>query len=580
MLRLLGNLRLAGATARTHVKDDPVILAIQVSRRLPPGLVRRLAGTIGSSAGDRGSRLPVVRALAAHLLGRASGVESILCSALDAGISARSARRLADVALAAGMLDEAAALLARAGSGAGTAGQRARRRWYDGDMSGAVGVLNEAGRHHHAERLAGEVRVYEGWTPSVPGVSGYTPRGRTVLHLLTNSLPHTGSGYAQRTHSLLKAQAEAGWTVHAATRIGYPVQVGKLFAADVDVIDGVTYHRLLPVPMSRGFDERLQQQADELLRLALDLEPSVLHATTPFTNGIVVEQVGRALGIPWVYEARGQLADTWASTRPAYVKASERYRLFTDREAQVMRNASLVVTLGEAMRQGIVRNGVPEDKILLSPNAVGDEYLDDPLPPAEARRSLGLPGTGVFVGTVSSLVDYEGLDTLLRAVALLAPARPDLHCLIVGDGAAAASLTSLALELGIASRVTFTGRVPRHQARSYHQALDIFVVPRRDLDVTSAVTPLKPVEAMACGRAVVASDLPALREIVTDGVTGLLVEPESPDALAKAIARLLDDPSERSGLGTHGRAQALATRVWSHNAAELSDAYRLLEATS
>lgn len=578
--RLIGNVRLAASTAVAHLSDDPVLLAMQVSRRLPDGLVRRVAGATGRISAAPWIHLPVVEALCAHLLGRSATVGSILHRAAAGGTPAGSARRLADVALAAGMLDEADALLALAGSGPAAAGQRARRYWYDGDMTGAVHVLREAGRKRHAERLAGEVRVFEGWTPALGDVEGYEPAGRTVLHLLTNSLPHTGSGYAQRTHSLLTAQADAGWTVHAVTRIGYPVQVGKLLADDVDLLDGVSYHRLLPVPMARGFDERLQQQAEELLQLALDLRPSVLHVTTPFLNGIVVEQVAHALRIPWVYEARGQLADTWASTRPAHVKASERYKLFTDREAQVMRNASLVVTLGEAMKQGIMRSGVPQEKILLSPNAVGDEYLEDPLSSAEARHLLGLPEDGLLVGTVSSLVDYEGLHTLLRAVALLVPTHPELRCLIVGDGAAAPSLRALAVELGIASLVTFTGRVPRHQARSYHQALDIFVVPRRDLDVTSAVTPLKPVEAMACARPVVASDLPALREIVRDGVTGLLVRPEDPDQLAGAIRHLVDDESVRVGFGASGRAEVLATRIWSHNASELSDAYQHLELSS
>lgn len=577
---MIGNLRLATSTVLTHLTDDPVLLSIQVSRRLPSGVVRRTASAVERVAAVRWLRLPVVRALSAHLLGKDSTVESVLRSACDGGISCGSARRLAEVALAAGLLDDADRLLALSGSGRAVAGVRARRCWYDGNMSSAVGVLRAAGRDRHAERLAGELRVFEGWTPALDDVQGYEPSGNTVLHLLTNSLPHTGSGYAQRTHSLLKAQREAGWAVHAATRIGYPVQVGKLLAADLDVLDGVSYHRLLPVPMVRGFEQRLQQQAEELLKLALELRPAVLHTTTPFVNGIVVEQVALRLGIPWVYEVRGQLADTWASNRPAYVKASERYKLFTDREAQVMRNASLVVTLGEAMKQGIMRSGVPQDKILLSLNAVGDEYLEEPAPSADVRHRLGLPKDGIFVGTVSSLVDYEGLDTLLRAVALLVPTQPELRCLIVGDGAAAPALKSLALELGIASRVTFTGRVPRDQARSFHQALDIFVVPRRKLDVTSAVTPLKPVEAMACARPVIASDLPALREIIADGVTGLLVEPEDPAELAGAIELLAGNASDRERFGARGRAVALATRIWARNATELSDAYQQLEYSS
>ncbi|WP_043445868.1 glycosyltransferase family 4 protein [Arthrobacter sp. L77] len=580
-VRLLGNLRLAAAAAVIHLSDDPVLLVLQVSRRMPAGLVRRVAGAAGRLTAVPGLNLPVAETLSAQLLGRTSSLASALRKSSARPVRAGVARRLADVALAAGMTDEADKLLGLAGSGSATAGVRARRRWYDGDMSGAVHILREAGRTRHAERLAGEVRVFEGWHPILPAVRGYVPEEDTVLHLLTNSLPHTGSGYAQRTHSLLKAQSESGWAVHAATRVGYPVQVGKLLASAVDELDGVSYHRLLPVPMARGYDQRLQQQAEELLQLALEVRPAVLHTTTPFVNGVVTEQVARTLGIPWVYEARGQLADTWAATRSAHVKASERYKLFTDREAQVMRRASLVVTLGEAMKRGIMRSGIPQDRVLLSPNGVGDEYLGEPLPSRQARRQVGLPEEGIFIGTVSSLVDYEGLDTLVRAISLLVPVHPKIRCLIVGDGAAGPSLESLVLELGLSTHVTFTGRVPRRQARHYHQALDIFVVPRKDLDVTSAVTPLKPVEAMACARPVVASNLPALREIVEDGVTGVLVDTGSPEGVAAAIDGLLD----RSGqglsrhavqLGRNARQRVLAERTWTGNAAALSMAYRQL----
>ncbi len=580
MTRLIGNIRLAASAALTHLSDDPVMLAIQASRRLPPNLVRRTAGAAGRVSAVRWIRLPVVEALSAHLLGRTSSVESILSEASASKISTRTARRLAEVALAAGLLDETERLLTLAGSGDITAGLRARRCWYEGDMTSAVHVLRHAGRNRHAARLAGELRVFEGWAPQLGEVEKYEPAESTVLHLLTNSLPHTGSGYAQRTHSLLKAQAEAGWTVHAATRIGYPVQVGRLFADDVDVLDGVSYHRLLPVPMDKGFDQRLQQEAEELLKLALELKPAVLHTTTHFVNGLVVSEVAAALDIPWVYEVRGHLADTWASTRPTRAKLSERYTLFTDREAQVMHNASLVVTLGEAMKQRIMSAGVPEERIVLSPNGVGDEYLAEPMASAEARRRLGLPENGFFVGTVSSLVHYEGLDGLLRAVALLAPAHPLLRCLIVGDGVVRPSLEALAQELGIREKVIFTGRVPRHQARLHHLALDIFAVPRRNLDVTRSVTPLKPVEAMACARPVVASDLPALREIITDGRTGVLVRPEDPAALAEGIEALLPEgTSAASDLGVEGRRWVLENRTWAGNATVYERAH-LLEGRS
>ena len=199
-------------------------------------------------------------------------------------------------------------------------------------------------------------------------------------------------------------------------------------------MDGVRYRRLLPAKLAATMDARLQQQAEELLDIVLDFRPSVLHTTTHYVNALVVRAVAQAVGIPWVYEVRGQLADTWASTRGAAAKESERYRLFRKREAEVMRDADLVVTLGGAMKANIVAAGIPDAKVLIAPNAVGDGFLKEPLDAGSARRELGLNGGGQYIGTVSSLVAYEGLDCLIEAFALLAPQFPHLKLLIVGDG--------------------------------------------------------------------------------------------------------------------------------------------------
>ncbi|WP_341394771.1 glycosyltransferase family 4 protein [Arthrobacter sp. G119Y2] len=561
---LLRNLSLAGGTAVEHLGDDPVVLALQISRRLPPRILRPL---LKAAARIPGQGTPA--SLVALLSGNKHRLEANLRSCAQG--SASDGRRLwmADLATAAGLPEAAAELLD--GVRPETAGRRgtaARLHWYNGDMAGAVDALDGGSARESAQqrRLAAEARVFDGWQPALAPVPEYRPQPRTVLHVLTNSLPHTQSGYAQRTHSILKAQLELGWDVHAVTRLGYPVQVGKLAARDTDVIDGVAYHRLLPAKMPFGMDRRLQRQAEDMLALALTLRPAVLHTTTHFTNGLVTAAVAEALGIPWVYEVRGQLADTWASTRSDAARSSRRYLDFKACEARVMKRASLVPTLGTVMAEEIEAAGVDPAKLVLLPNAVGEYYLNEPLAPSAARRELGLPETGQIIGTVSSLVDYEGLDDLLRAFALLAPKHPRLTCLIAGDGSSAPGLKALAAELGIDRRVLFPGRVSRESAHLYHQALDVFVVPRKDLNVTRAVTPLKPVEAMACCTPVVASSLPALRELVNDGGNGALVPAEDPDALAASLDRLLGDPDLLERLGRNGRRFVLDTRTWQANA--------------
>nr|WP_231705189.1 glycosyltransferase family 4 protein [Arthrobacter gengyunqii] len=489
--------------------------------------------------------------------------------------------RLANIALAAGLPDAASSLLSGASpTKASVAPSIARLRWYNGDMQGAVEALKDiSGRRalHMRNRLESERQVFHGWQPSLSSVEGYKPTAETVLHVLTNSLPHTGSGYAQRSHSVLKAQRQSGWNVHAVTRPGYPVQLGMFAARSSDVIDDVVYHRILPATLPEGMAARLQYQAEQTLQLALTVRPSVLHTTTHFVNAVVTAAVAEALGIPWVYEVRGQLADTWASPRGAEARTSERYLAFVARESEATLRADQCATLGSEMKSAIIVRESDGPEIELLPNGVGEAFLDAPMKAMAARQRLGLPVEGVFVGTVSSLVDYEGLDDLIGAFAELAKSNDALMCLIVGGGAAEASLRQQAKESGFTHRIIFTGRVDRKLAHLYHQALDIFVVPRKDSHVTRSVTPLKPVEALASSRPVVFSALPALQETIRDGVEGIAVEPSNRSELAGALGSLAEDARLRHRMGAAGRERILAERTWTAVAFQTTVMYERLK---
>ena len=194
-----------------------------------------------------------------------------------------------------------------------------------------------------------------------------------VLHLLTNPRPHH---QWLRPAFPLHHGGPAGSGLGRARR--HPARLsgasGEAPGPATDVVDGVRYRRLLPSRLAATMDARLQQQAEELLEVALEFRPSVLHTTTHFVNGLVVRAVAEALGIPWVYEVRGQLADTWAATRGDRPR-QRKLPAFQAREADVMRAADLVVTLGRAMKANIVAAGIPADKIVIAPNAVGGAFL-------------------------------------------------------------------------------------------------------------------------------------------------------------------------------------------------------------
>ncbi|MGO1337969.1 MAG: glycosyltransferase, partial [Cellulosimicrobium funkei] len=284
----------------------------------------------------------------------------------------------------------------------------------------------------------------------------------------------------------------------------------------------------------------------------------------------------RRLGVPWVYEVRGLPEETWAASHRTpearrAAEASGRYALVRAKETELALAADHGVTLSETMRAELVGRGVPGSRVTVVPNAVPTSLLDAAHPtPDAARERLGIPARGPVVGTVSSVVDYEGLDTVLRTVAALRADGVDATALVVGDGVARPGLLRLADELGLGEHAILPGRVPRALATTYLAALDVVLVPRRDDRVTRLVTPLKPVEAMAVGRPVVASDLPALREAV--GAAGRLVPAGDVAAWTTAVADVLGDHDAHRGMLARGRELA-ATRTWAANTARYREVY-------
>lgn len=395
-----------------------------------------------------------------------------------------------------------------------------------------------------------------------------------VLLFLNNSEPHTKSGYTVRTSGLLKALKSKGVVLDVVTRLGFPASVGKLADAPTETSGGQFYSRLIPVAMPM-YPSRIRAKTVELLvRRLSSNDIDVLHTTTPFRNALIVSEAAARLGMPWVYEVRGQPEDTWLSKQKDISRAalSFFYRSSKSQETAAMLAANAVIVLSEIQKEMVVRRGVDPNKIWVAPNAVDDNELKMlhaltlPKSKTDIRNELGLPTEKRLVGIISSLVGYEGVDTLLKAFEDLPS---DAMLLIVGDGEEKPKLERLAKELNLDERVRFAGRQPADEIGKWYAALDLFVVPRRDTDVTRAVTPIKPVMAMALGCPIIASDLPPLREIT--GGLARYVEPEDSDALARAILDELENPSSPAKM------QEFANRhSWSFVAESYLDVYRNL----
>ncbi|MGO1226995.1 MAG: glycosyltransferase family 4 protein [Brachybacterium sp.] len=570
--RIARNARLLLLSATQHLVDDPALLIVQVSRRLP----FRLRVSTGCSLRTIASALPGghgIAALGAYMGGDIAGARDLISRTTDS-----RSRLRGEVAVLLKRSDLLSAEVAPA--------TRARAAWARGDLSGAIALLDTAGKggSRYARRLRSELQLLSpGYRLPVPphglaaGALWAEDEPLRVLHVLTNSLPHTQSGYSLRTHRILAALRARGIESVAVTRTGYPVMIGNLLAADDDVVDGIRYARTLPHRLPQTQEERLLAEVERTLELVEEFHPHVIHATTNYFNALVAQAVSAATGLPWILEIRGLMEKTWAASHPtpegrSAAASSEKARLVAAREAELATSADAVVTLSQTMVDELSARGVATERIMIVPNGVDSALLEKNLSAREARALLGIGLEGAFVvGAVSALVDYEGFDTLFRAAALIvhgtqAPAslRDRLHVVLAGDGTAAPSLRALAIELGISDRVLMPGRVSRHTARHWTQALDIVTVPRHDVEVARTVTPQKPVEAMALGRPVIVSDLPALLETVTDvdgALRAIAVPGDSVKRLAEEICAVALDNERMSRLAAQGR-EAASQRTW------------------
>ncbi|WP_236700464.1 glycosyltransferase family 4 protein [Allosalinactinospora lopnorensis] len=397
-----------------------------------------------------------------------------------------------------------------------------------------------------------------------------------VLHLVTNALPHTNAGYTQRTHRIALGQREAGLDPHVATRPGYPLTKGIPDPRPKVEVDGVPYHRLLPWTAPADSGQEVRAGLRYAAPLVERLRPDILHAASNHQNARLALELGARYGLPVVYEVRGFLEESWLSRDPSRSTRDAYYRSERARETACMEAADLVVTLGETMRADIVARGVDAEKVLVVPNAVDESFLE-PLPSGESLRAeLGIGPDDFVVGTTTSCYSYEGLDVLVDAVAGLRRRGVPAHAVIVGDGPELGALRERAAVAGLDSAAHFPGRVPAGEVRRYHAILDVFAVPRRDERVSRLVTPLKPVEAMAGGLPVVASDLDALREIVEPGMTGALIPPDDSEILGDHLEKLSYSQKTREAYGRAGRERVGLNRTWRAAAYRYIGAYAAL----
>jgi PEP-CTERM/exosortase A-associated glycosyltransferase len=393
-----------------------------------------------------------------------------------------------------------------------------------------------------------------------------------ILHVLDHSLP-LQSGYTFRTREILREQHNLGWETFHVTS---PKHTAPGEAQER--VDGLDFYRSatpsapwtrMPVLHEMALMQATAKRIHEVARLT---RPHVLHAHSPVLNALPALRVARSLGIPMVYEVRAFWEDA-AVDHGTSREWGARYRASRALETYALRRVGHVTTICDGLKGDIVQRGIPESSITVIPNAVNvDSFAYDVPPDADLRRELRLDDAFV-IGFVGSFYAYEGLDLLLQALPLVLREVPRARVLLVGGGPEEAALKALARTLGVAEQVVFTGRVPHREVQRYYSITDVLAYPRRPMRLTELVTPLKPLEAMAQGRLLVASDVGGHRELIRDGETGILFRAGDPAALAAAVTRLSAQRERWPLLREQGRRFVEKERSWAASVARYRDVY-------
>jgi PEP-CTERM/exosortase A-associated glycosyltransferase len=384
-----------------------------------------------------------------------------------------------------------------------------------------------------------------------------------VLHVLDHSIPVL-DGYSHRSRSLISAQKSFGWEPSVLT--GPLHNLDDPTAAEIDV-DGVHYFR---TPNENNFFWRAIRRRRPFLRewavvrlltyrisaLLQNHEFDVVHAHSPALCGLAAARASRAASLPFVYEIRSFWEDGVDQST-----ASLRYRLARGLETNVVKRSDAVVGIAKPILQDIAARGVPQARLFHVPNGVDAARFTPRARDIELAATLGVSNTPTL-GFIGTFFPWEGVAWLVRAARALHDSGVPFKLLVVGDGAEAGAVRAAIRECGAENYVSYLGRVPHHDVERYYSVMDVVVYPRHRLRITEAVTPLKPLEAMALGKAILGSGVGGIRELVDPGKTAILFEPDNIQDFCKEAADLLKNPSLREELGIRARKKACEEKDW------------------
>jgi glycosyltransferase involved in cell wall biosynthesis len=358
-----------------------------------------------------------------------------------------------------------------------------------------------------------------------------------------------GKGASVHIQEMLKAFVDHGCHVDVVSP-----QLG-----DVPAGFNATAHRVTTVPpavteadlaLAKDGDRVFKERRNLAAAASVERELLQLHAAKSFD--FIYERyslwsaagvrAARKLGMPIVLEVNA----------PLLLEQGKYRKLMLSEEAEAIErecfeNADLIFAVSEEIRTYVISKGAPHDRTFAQPNGV-DLTRFSPVGPVAGMIDTHLP----VIGFSGSLRPWHGLEDLLRAFQLLREHSRACHLLIVGEGPLRGWIDGYVEAANLQNHVTVTGWVPHDQIPAYIRRMDIATAPYPAID-EFYFSPLKLFEYMACGRAVIASDIGQIAQVIRHGENGMLYTPGRPTELALKIERLLINSDLRQKLGEAAR---------------------------
>jgi len=387
-----------------------------------------------------------------------------------------------------------------------------------------------------------------------------------VLYQAHMRAPIVKNGYVSRSKFIIDAIKAANYHVVGATRPGFPNELQAFRDAKIEYIECIDNTKFYALKdngrnlINTPIDKFIEIYAERIVEIAKIEKIAIIHAASNYINGLASIIAARKIGVMSVYEVRGMWHITRESREPEYARTIK-YALEERMELLAVNNADRVITISQGLKDYFTGKGVDAAKITVVPNGVNCNQFVPINKSMSLAGSLNVKGSDVVIGYVGSIVDYEGLDIVLRAVASLVRQNiNNIKLLIVGGGAEEDPLKKLSKSLQIEDVCIFAGLVPKEEVNDYYSLIDIAPFVRKSLPVTKLVPPLKPMEAMAMGCSVVVSDLPALIDIGNKGESIFQCPSDDHKALADILIKLISSPDLRASMGEKAREWVLENR--------------------